>query len=172
MRTNRRTMTVGLATLALLGITGGGIAWAAATPGTPAGPGTVGGHCASAWGMPGGPYGMAWGNDAPMAAAADYLGLSPTELVDELRSGSSLAEVAEAQGKSVEGLKAAMLSAMERLLDDDTDLTDAQRDAALAAMESRIDAMIDGAYPYGMGSGLAGGMMGGGARGWMGGFGS
>lgn len=171
MRTNRRTMTVGLATLGLLGITGGGVAWAAAAPGTPAGPGTVSGHCASPWGMPGGPYGMAVGKDAPMAAAADYLGLSSTELLDELRSGSSLTEVAQAQGKSVGGLKEAMLSAMERLLDADTDLTDAQRDAALEAMESRIDAMIDGTYPYGMGPGQMGGMMGG-ARGWMGGFGS
>ena len=170
---------MGLATLGLLAITGGGIAWAAVGPGSPAGAGAASGHCASPWGMPGGPYGMQ-GEDSPMAAVADYLGLSQTELVDELRSGSSLAEVAKAEGKSVAGLKDAMLGAMERFLDADTGLTDAQRDAALSAMESRIDAMIDGTYPYGMGpghlgginGGMMGGMMGGGARGWMGGFGS
>lgn len=167
---------MGLATVGILAITGGGIAWAASGPGMPGGPGADSGYCGGPWGtadgpygMAQGPYGMAEGKDSPMAAAADYLGLSQTELVGELRSGSSLAEVAQAEGKSVAGLEDAMLSAMERRLGADTDLTDAQRDAALAAMEARIDDMIDGTYPYGMGPGRTGGMMGGG---WMGGFGA
>ena len=166
---NRRTMTVGLATLGIVAITGGGVAWATVGPGTPAGPGATAGHCAGPWGMGEGRYGMGWDDDAPMAAAADYLGLSRTELADELRSGSSLAEIAQAEGKGVAGLEDAMLAAMERRLDADTDLTDAQRDAALAAMESRIDDMIDGTYQHGMGPGRMGGMMGGG---WMGGVGA
>ncbi|ABL82442.1 MULTISPECIES: hypothetical protein [unclassified Nocardioides] len=169
---NRRTMTVGLATLGIVAITGGGVAWATVGPGTPGGPGATAGHCAGPWGVGDGRYGMGWDEGAPMAAVADYLGLSPTDLADELRSGRSLAEIAEAQDKDVAGLKEAMLTAMERHLDANTALTDAQRDAARAAMASRVDAMIDGTYPYGMGPGHMGGMMGGGARGWMGGFGS
>jgi hypothetical protein len=42
-------------------------------------------------------------------AAAEYLGLEPGELFDQLRSGKTLAEIAEAQGKSVDGLEQALL---------------------------------------------------------------
>lgn len=177
MRMDRRAMTVGLATVGLLAVTGGGVAWAVAAPGAPGGSGPAAGQCAGPRAGEG-PFGEAAGENSPMTAAADYLGLTWTELVEELRSGSSLAEIAQDRGKSVAGLEDALLSAMERNLDAHTDLTDAQRDAALAAMASRVDAMIDGTYPYGMGPGhmgggmMGGGMMGGGARGWMGGFGA
>ena len=43
-------------------------------------------------------------------AAAEYLGLSENQLRDALRAGSSLAEIAGAQGKSTERLKSALLS--------------------------------------------------------------
>jgi lambda repressor-like predicted transcriptional regulator len=49
--------------------------------------------------------------------AADYLGLSPKELVYELRSGTSLANVATARGKSVDGLEAALFAAFKPKVD-------------------------------------------------------
>jgi hypothetical protein len=44
--------------------------------------------------------------------AAGYLGLSAEQLMQELQAGKSLADVAAAQGKSVGGLKAALIQAM------------------------------------------------------------
>ena len=172
MRINRTTATVGVATLALVTLTGGGIAWASADGSTSSNPNPSPFHC------PGG-YAMAEGRGAPMAAAADYLGLTSTELWDQLRSGKTLAGIAESQGKTVAGLKAAMVREMKTRLADDTDLTEAQRTAILAMMNSHVDAMISGQRPAGpdpddrgwMGGGRGGGMMGGrGNGGW--GFGS
>ena len=51
-------------------------------------------------GGPGGPGGH-------LADAASYLGLTESALFTQLRSGMTLAGVAKAQGKTVEGLKAA-----------------------------------------------------------------
>lgn len=45
------------------------------------------------------------------STAADYLGLSTDQLQHELGSGKSLAEIATEQGKSVEGLKQALMTA-------------------------------------------------------------
>ncbi len=51
-----------------------------------------------------------------LAGAADYLGLSRDELKAELKKGTTLAQLATAPGKSVSGLKEAMLAkAKERL---------------------------------------------------------
>ena len=47
----------------------------------------------------------------PLAAAADYLGLSADDLVQELKDGKSLADVAKARGKSVDGLEQAIFDA-------------------------------------------------------------
>jgi lambda repressor-like predicted transcriptional regulator len=51
-----------------------------------------------------------------LAGAADYLGLSRAELKAELKQGTTLAELAAAKGKAVDGLKSAMLAkAKDRL---------------------------------------------------------
>lgn len=49
--------------------------------------------------------------------AADYVGLSRAEMVARLRGGESLADIAEAEGKSVEGLKGAIRAAIAARLD-------------------------------------------------------
>jgi len=51
------------------------------------------------------------------AAAADYVGLTREELLSRLREGQSLAEIAEAEGKSVDGLKQAIRDAITARLD-------------------------------------------------------
>ena len=83
--------------------------------------------------------GMAFGENSPMAAAADYLGLSPTDLQTQLHNGQSLADVAAAQGNSVSGLQDAMIAAMTANLDANTTLTAEQKAADLALMKSHLD---------------------------------
>jgi hypothetical protein len=48
-----------------------------------------------------------------LPAAAAYLGVTPVALRTELRSGKSLAQVATAKGKSVDGLKTALVAAIK-----------------------------------------------------------
>jgi hypothetical protein len=78
-------------------------------------------------------------------AAASFLGLTEAELRAQLESGKSLADVAEAVGKTVAGLKAALVDAAETKLAEAVEagrLTDAQRDEALERLEERLDDVI------------------------------
>jgi lambda repressor-like predicted transcriptional regulator len=52
-----------------------------------------------------------------LAAAAQYLQLDRAVLANDLRSGQSLAQIANAQGKSVTGLEAALVGAVRMKLD-------------------------------------------------------
>ena len=52
-----------------------------------------------------------------LPAAAAYLGVTPVALRTELRSGKSLAQVASAKGKSVDGLKTALVAAIKMKVD-------------------------------------------------------
>lgn len=82
-----------------------------------------------------------------LSAAADYLGLSVPALLEQLSSGKSLAEVAKARDKSVDGLKQAMLADAKKRLDQAVEagrLTEAQAKEALSAIESKIDALVNG----------------------------
>jgi len=73
-------------------------------------------------GGPGGPRGrMHRGGPPELQAAAKYLGLSRTELRKQLQSGKSLADVAKARDKSVDGLKDAIKKAAAGELDDHID---------------------------------------------------
>jgi hypothetical protein len=53
----------------------------------------------------------------PLAIAARYVGLTKAQLATELRAGKSLAQVATARGKSVDGLETALLAPLKRKLD-------------------------------------------------------
>ncbi len=81
-----------------------------------------------------------------MGAAAAYLGLDRAGLAAELRQGRSLADVAAAQGKSVEGLRAALHAAATAQLDRrvaEGEMTPAERQKVLAALSDRLQAMIE-----------------------------
>jgi UDP-N-acetylmuramate-alanine ligase len=52
-----------------------------------------------------------------LAAAAQYLQLDRAALATDLRSGQSLAQIANARGKSVSGLEAALVAAVKTKLD-------------------------------------------------------
>ena len=146
MKLTRKHVVTGLAAAGLLtgALTGGGMALASAGPAptsatsasaTPSyGPGT--GNC-------GGMYGMWSGQQPVMTAAADYLGLSLTQLRTQLHSGTSLADIAKAQGKPVSGLKDAILAAMTSRINANTALTAQQRTAMISQVKSHLDTMIN-----------------------------
>jgi hypothetical protein len=79
-------------------------------------------------------------------AAASYLGLTEEQLESRVNSGKTLAEIAKAEGKSVDGLKAAMLKdAKEKLAAavKTGRLTKAQEQQALKDLEQRVDDLVD-----------------------------
>jgi polyhydroxyalkanoate synthesis regulator phasin len=87
----------------------------------------------------GGPFGE---------AAAAYLGLTPAELRAQLENGKTLAQVAADQGKSVEGLKAAILAGAKTELDAAVaagKLTAAQEQTMLDDLKAHIDDLVNGA---------------------------
>jgi hypothetical protein len=86
-------------------------------------------------------------------AAATYLGVSEDELRSELESGKSLADVAKAKGKSVDGLVDALAADPKGHLDEEVaegDLTRDQADEMLSRIEDGIRAMVNGTPPQGM----------------------
>ena len=113
----------------------------------------------------GGPHRFGdFGHRAPFAphdhlsSAADYLGLTVPQLFQKLANGQSLADVAKAQHKSVDGLKQAILDGARKDLDQAVKsgfLTEAQAKDALSALQSRIDDIVNGSFP---GPGLRGGL--------------
>jgi len=80
-------------------------------------------------------------------AAASYLGVSEAELRTALMEGRTLAEGAQDEGKSVEGLVAALVAAETEELEqavEDGRLTEAQKDAIAATLEERVNAKVNG----------------------------
>lgn len=99
------------------------------------------------FGGPGhGPFG------AGLDAAATYLGLTRAQLGRQLTSGRSLADVARAQGKSVDGLEQALLDDATSHLDRavaDRKLTSSQRDDILRELREHIGDLVNGTGPGG-----------------------
>ena len=78
--------------------------------------------------------------------AASYLGITTAELRTQLRDGKSLADVAKAENKSLDGLKAAIKAAATERLDQavkDGKLTKAQRDELASKLDERIDDIVN-----------------------------
>ena len=115
-------------------------------------------------GGPGGPhiFGRSFGDD--LTAAAKYLGLTESALRTRLQDGKSLADVAKAQSKDVNGLEQAILAAQKADLDkavSDKKLTQSQADDIYNGLKSHIDDLVNS--KPGAGPGLRGGR-----RGWFG----
>jgi hypothetical protein len=123
-----------------------------------------------------GPHGPGGHRHAGPTAAAKYLGLSESALHQQIESGKTLAEVAKARGKSVDGLKDAMKDAIRADLDKAVKadrLTETMRKQMLADLDQRIDAIVNGKGPRGPGGpgrGGPGGFDGPGGPGGRGGF--
>jgi len=87
-----------------------------------------------------------------LPAAAKYLGLSETQLESKLESGKTLAQVAKDEGKSVDGLVAALRTDLKQKLDQavsDGRLTKAQEEQVLAAADQRLNDLVNGKFPAG-----------------------
>jgi hypothetical protein len=88
--------------------------------------------------------------DGKLAAAAEYLGLTEAELREQLADGKSLAGVAEAQGKSVDGLKDTILEGARSALDEAVAaerLTQEQADAIYERLTGWIDELVELRFP-------------------------
>jgi hypothetical protein len=97
------------------------------------------------------------------AAIASYLGLTPAQLRQQLASGKTLAQIAVAQGKTVAGLEAAVVADVQAHLDQAVArgrLTKAQEQTLLTRLKSRLDDLVNHAFPK-----AAGGRPGDGLRG-------
>jgi uncharacterized coiled-coil protein SlyX len=89
------------------------------------------------------------GHSGP-AAIATYLGLTPAQLREQLRSGKTLAQIAVAQGKTVSGLEAAIYADVQAHLDRAVAggrLSAAQEQAILTRLKSRLDDLVNHAVP-------------------------
>jgi hypothetical protein len=87
---------------------------------------------------------------AGLDAAASYLGLTEAQLRSQLESGKTLAQVAAAQGKSVDGLKQALLADARSHLDQavkDGKITAAEEQQMLSDLSSHLDDIVNGALP-------------------------
>jgi polyhydroxyalkanoate synthesis regulator phasin len=81
-----------------------------------------------------------------LEAAASYLGLDEEELRERLAEGKSMADVARAEGKSVDGLVGALVAEAEGRIDDalaDGRLTEEQANRLKQALEERLTELVN-----------------------------
>jgi hypothetical protein len=94
-------------------------------------------------------HGPPFGLVDKLSAAAEFLGLEEAELRERLRDGQSLADVAEAEDKSVEQLKQAILAEAKADLDaavNDERLTRAQADRFYERLRASIDRIVNDTF--------------------------
>lgn len=95
------------------------------------------------------------GHFLELDAAADYLGLTESQLRDELSGGKTLAQVAQDHGKTVDGLVDAMVAEAKSHLDDAVAagrVTRAQADSILADLKQRITDRVNNGTFRGFGN--------------------
>jgi hypothetical protein len=83
-------------------------------------------------------------------AAAAFLGVVELALRERLREGETLAEVAKAEGKSVDGLVTAIVAATTKRLDAAVAagrVTKSQRDLIVASLKQRTTEIVNGTFP-------------------------
>lgn len=101
-----------------------------------------------------GRHGGHGGHGANLDTAAEALGLTTDELRDALADGSTLADVAAAQGVAVEDLVAALVAEAEERLDEavaDGRLDAAEADELKAGLTERITERVESGGPAGGG---------------------
>jgi len=85
----------------------------------------------------------------PLEKAATYLGMTTSDLVDALKGGKTLAQVAGDKGKTVEGLVTALTADAKKKLDAAVaadDITQAQADAAYKKLTQAVTDMVNGTH--------------------------
>ena len=102
------------------------------------------------FGGPGGPG----GGPISFDAAATYIGITTAQLQTQLAAGTSLSAIAVANGKTADGLKAALTTAAKTDLDaavTASRLTSAQETSILANLPARLDQEINETHAGGFG---------------------
>ena len=95
-----------------------------------------------------------------LTPAASFLGISPSDLASDLKSGKTLAQEATAKGKTASDLIDALVKAEQKVLDAENSagwLTDAQETNLLANLKTQIADLVDngpGIPPAGPRNGL------------------
>src|SRR5436190_11362094 len=96
---------------------------------------------------PGVPLG---GHTSLLQTAADYLGISVTDLQTDLKAGKTLADEAKAKGKTVDGLVQALLAPLKTDLDKRVtagDITAAQETAILNRETTHLTDLVNNTMP-------------------------
>ena len=86
-----------------------------------------------------------------IGAAAEVLGLEPSDIVDQLRGGSTLAEIAAANGSTTDAIVAAAVANLSERLDEavaDERLTREEADEKLADAEERLTERAESDEPF------------------------
>jgi polyhydroxyalkanoate synthesis regulator phasin len=81
---------------------------------------------------------------------ADATGLTPRQVLDELRAGKTLAQIGQEHGKSQADLKAALLAALKQRLDEAVSrgrITAEQATRLLDQASQRIDGLLTRSFP-------------------------
>ena len=107
-------------------------------------------------GRHGGPGGFGFHGTASLGAAAAYLGLTEAELRAELQAGKTLAQVAKAKDKSVDGLEQALAAEAKKKLAAAVKagtLTQAQADEIEQRLNEHLDDLVNGTGGPGRGHG-------------------
>jgi opacity protein-like surface antigen len=87
-----------------------------------------------------------------LGAAADYLGLTETQLRSEIQGGKTLAQVAQAHGKTANGLIDALVTNAQKRLDQAVAagrLTQSQANELLSGLRDRISNLVNSSGPVG-----------------------
>lgn len=139
----KKIVVSGVAGLLMLGAVAGSVS--AATP-TPTPPGPPAAAQQSGWQGRGFGYGAGFGYQAISGPVEGLLGMTADQIQAERLAGKSLAQIAEAKAVTKDALVNAMVESQKSVLDARVTagtLTQAQADAALATMKTRISQSVD-----------------------------
>ena len=84
-----------------------------------------------------------------LQATTSYLGLTLRDLVTQLRTGKTLAQIAVAQGKTADGLTSAVVAAVKAKLDGQVSsgrITQQQETDFLATLQANVQAFVTGTH--------------------------
>jgi polyhydroxyalkanoate synthesis regulator phasin len=100
-------------------------------------------------------FGMGFPPGADPASLANFLGMTPQQLMSELQAdGATLASVAQAHGKSRDELKAFITQSARSHFDQavkDGKLTQQQEDTMLSQLSQNVDNIVDHGFGHGHG---------------------
>jgi hypothetical protein len=89
--------------------------------------------------------------EGPVAVAAEAIGIPPGDLLYAMRDGSTIAEVAEAEGVNVQTVVDALVASMQERLDaavEDGFISQELADELSTGLEDRATAIVNGAFPF------------------------